>query len=311
MNEPWVVGIDVSKHHLDIAILPTGEIFRAPNDADGHQRLIARLAEVEVERIALEATGGYERAAAIALTDAGLPVAVVNPRQTRGFAQALGKLAKTDRIDAITLARFAHALKPHVRPLPTPAQRELAELTARRRHLVSMIGSEQQRLCAARSAAVKSSVTATLTYLRRQRADIDRALLAAIELDPAWRARSELLKSAPGIGPVTALTLLAELPELGQLNAKQIAALVGLAPVNRDSGAKRGQRHIRGGRARIRKVLYMATLTAVQHNPTLQAFHHRQLANGKPFKVALTASMRKLLVTLNAMTRHQQTWNPA
>jgi len=311
MNEPWIVGIDVSKHHLDIAILPAGEAFRVPNDSEGHQRLINRLRfAASVERVVLEATGGYERAAAIALANGNLPVVVVNPRQTRAFAHATGKLAKTDRLDALTLARFAQALKPDVRPLPTTAQRELAELVARRRHLVTMIGSEQQRLQAARSAAVKSSISATLRYLRSQRAEVDRALLAAVELDPAWRARGELLQSVPGIGPVTALTLLAELPELGSVTAKQIAALVGVAPLNRDSGNKRGKRRVHGGRKSIRKVLYMATLTAVHHNPTLQAFHQRQLASGKPFKVALTASMRKLLVILNAMTKHQEAWNP-
>ncbi|MEJ2667877.1 MAG: IS110 family transposase [Deinococcales bacterium] len=312
MNEPWIVGIDISKHHLDIAILPTGEALRVPNDSKGHQRLINRLRfAASVERVVLEATGGYERAAAIALANGNLPVVVVNPRQTRAFAHATGKLAKTDRLDALTLARFAQALKPDVRALPTPAQRELAELVARRRHLVTMIGSEQQRLQAARSAAVKSSISATLRYLRSQRAEVDRALLAAVELDPAWRARGALLQSVPGIGPITALTLLAELPELGSVTAKQIAALVGVAPHNRDSGNKRGKRRVHGGRKSIRKVLYMATLTAVHHNPTLQAFHQRQLAAGKPFKVALTACMRKLLVILNAMTKHQEAWNPA
>jgi len=311
MNDSWVVGIDVSKHHLDIAILPTGDTFQVPNDAGGHKRLTDRLHLAGgVERVVLEATGGYERAAAITLADANLPVVVVNPRQTRAFAHATGKLAKTDRLDAISLARFAQALQPDVRPLPTRAQRELAELVARLRHLVTMIGSEQQRLQAARSATVKSSITATLRYLRKQRAEVDRALLTAVALDPAWRTRGKLLQSVPGIGPITALTLLAELPELGRVTGKQIAALVGVAPHNRDSGSKRGKRRVHGGRGSIRKVLYMATLTAVHHNPTLQAFHQRQLANGKPFKVALTASMRKLLVILNAMTKHQQPWNP-
>lgn len=311
MAEAESVGIDVGKYRLDVALLESGKVFSEPNDPDGRQRLIKRLLLVDdVERIVLEASGGYERAAALALADAGLPVAAVNPRQARDFARASGALAKTDRLDAITLAHFAKALKPEVRPLPSPEQRELAALAARRRQLVVMIGSEQQRSQAATSDRVREDIHASLTFLREHRARLDEALLEAIQLSPAWRWRAKPLSSVPGVGPVTTLTLLAELPELGSLNAKQIAALAGVAPMNRDSGKKRGKRRTIGGRASLRKVLYMATLTGIQHNPTLKVFHQRLTTAGKPFKLALTACMHKLLLILNSMLKNNQTWTP-
>lgn len=311
MNEPYVVGIDVGKDRLDVAILPSGEMFDLPNDVDGHQRLIERLnASGEIDRVVLEATGGYERQVAFALFEAGFPVAIINPRQTRDFAKATGRLAKTDRIDAVALAEFALAIRPELRDLGTPKQQELANLIARRRQLVTMIGSEQQRLKAASSDLVKEDITVTLAFLNERIQQIEAELHDRIRLDPTWRARGKLLKSVPGVGEITSFTLLATLPELGTLNAKQIAALVGVAPMNNDSGRKRGKRRTKGGRSSVRKVLYMATLTAVRWNPTLKAFYGRLITAGKLPKVALTACMRKLLVILNAMVKHDTPWNP-
>jgi len=311
VNDTLFIGIDVSKSTLDVAILPTAEVFEVPNDAEGHVRLIERLrAEGTIERIVLEATGGYERACAFALFTADLPVVVVNPRQTRDYARATGRLAKTDRIDAISLAQFAKAVEPELRDLGTPERQELAALVARRRQLVTMIGSEQQRLKTATSDVVRADLDRSLAFLKQSLKKLEKALLEAVKHDQEWRARVELLESVPGIGRITALTLLAELPELGNLSAKEIAALVGVAPMNRDSGKNRGYRRTIGGRARVRKVLYMAALTAAHHNPTLQAFYERLRAAGKHGKVALTAVMRKLLVTLNAMIKTNRAWQP-
>lgn len=311
MKEPLFIGIDVSKSTLDVAILPTAEVLEVPNDAEGHAHLIERLrAEGTIERIVLEATGGYERACAFALFTADLPVVVVNPRQTRDYARATGRLAKTDRIDAISLAQFAKAVEPELRDLGTPEHQELAALVARRRQLVTMIGSEQQRLKTATSDVVRADLSRSLAFLKQSLKKLEKALLEAVKHDPEWRAHVELLESVPGIGRITALTLLAELPELGNLSAKEIAALVGVAPMNHDSGKNRGYRRTIGGRGRVRKVLYMAALTAAHHNPTLQAFYERLRDAGKHGKVALTAVMRKLLVTLNAMIKSNQAWQP-
>ena len=311
MKEPLFIGIDVSKAQLDVALLPTGEVFDLPNDAHGHARLVERLKVMEdIERIVLEATGGYERACAFALFIADLPVVVVNPRQTRDYARATGRLAKTDRIDAISLAQFARSVEPELRDLGTPERQELAALVARRRQLVTMIGSERQRLKAATSDVVRADLERSLAFLADGLKELEKALLEAVKMDPEWRSLVELLESVPGIGRITALTLLAELPELGQLSAKQIAALVGVAPMNRDSGRNRGYRRTIGGRARVRKVMYMAALAASRHNPTLKAFYDRLRAAGKHAKVALTAVMRKLLITLNAMIKSHQPWQP-
>lgn len=312
MNDRVNVGIDVSKCHLDITILPTGELLHVPNDEAGHALLLARLkAEQNLSRIVLEATGGYERKAAITLFEAGLPVVIVNPRQVRDFARATGRNAKTDPLDALTLAEFAVAVKPDVRDLGTPDQHALASLVARRRQLVTMIGSERQRLQAATTTVVRGDVQASLAFLRERLAIMERELLEAIELDPLAQTRMKLLQSVPGVGTITGLTLLAEFPELGTLSAKEAASLAGLAPMNRDSGKKRGKRRTIGGRGRVRKVLYMATLTAVRHNPILQAFYERLTAAGKPAKVALTACMRKLLVILNTMIKNGHSWAPS
>lgn len=311
MTQPTFIGIDVSKAKLDVAILSTGEVLEVPNDADGHARLTKRLkAEGEIERLVLEATGGYERACAHALHAAGLPVVVVNPRQTRDFARATGRLAKTDRIDARSLAEFAKAVKPQLHELATRAQQELGELIGRRRQLVTLIGSEKQRLQQATSHVVRADLQRSLAHLKQRLEELERALLAAVKGDPHWREQLTLLASAPGVGLITALTLIAELPELGSLSAKEIAALVGVAPMNRDSGKVRGQRRTIGGRGRVRKVLYMAALTATRHNPALKAFYERLRAAGKLAKVALVAVMRKLLVALNAMLKNNQTWQP-
>lgn len=309
MKEPVFIGIDVSKAKLDVAVLPSGELFEVSNDVEGHARLTKRLnAEGNVERIVLEATGGYERICALALFEAGLPVVVVNPRQTRDYARATGRLAKTDRIDAASLAQFARAIEPELRDLGTAEQHELAALVTRRRQLVSMIGSEKQRLKTATSAFVKADLTANLNALQQRLQNLERALLEAVKCNPHWRQQAELLESVPGVGHITAVTLLAELPELGTLNAKEIAALVGVAPMNRDSGKGRGYRRTIGGRARVRKALYMAALSASRFNPCLKAFYQRLRSANKPGKVALTAVMRKLLVILNSMIKTNQAW---
>jgi transposase len=310
-EQPTTVGIDVGKDHLDVATLPTGETYRVSNDPSGHAELIEGLHALEdLDRIVLEATGGYERACALALADAGLPVAVVNPRQTRDFARASGRTAKTDRIDALALAEFARALRPPVRDLGNERQHALEDLIHRRRQLVVMIGSERQRHAASRNPIVRKSIHKLIGALEGEQRGIERELLRAIEADPGWRERLALLQAVPGVGLVTALTLLAELPELGHLSEKRIAALVGVAPMNRDSGRKHGMRRTIGGRSSVRKVLYMAALSASQRNPVIQAFYARLRAAGKPAKVALTACMRKLLTILNAITKTGRSWEP-
>jgi transposase len=310
-EHPTTVGIDVGKDHLDVATLPTGEVYRVTNDTSGHAELIERLHALDdLDRIVLEATGGYERAAALALADAGLPVARVNPRQTRDFARASGRTAKTDRIDAVALAEFARALRPPERDLGNEQQHALEDLIHRRRQLVVMIGSEKQRRQASRNAVVRKSIQTLIATLEVEQRGIERELLRAIEADPGWREQLALLQSIPGVGLVTALTLLAELPELGSLSDKHVAALVGVAPMNRDSGRKHGVRRTIGGRSSVRKVLYMAALTATQRNPVIQAFYERLRAAGKPAKVALTACMRKLLTILNAITKTGRSWEP-
>jgi transposase len=301
------VGIDVSKAALDVAGWPGGEAWRVGNDAGGVAALADRLAGLRPRLAVLEATGGLERAAAEALAAAGLAVAVVNPRQVRDFARATGRLAKTDALDARVLARFAAAVRPEPRPRPAADAIELRALVERRRQVAEMLVQERNRLpgLPARAAA---RVRAHVGWLEAELAELDRELAGAIEADPERRARDALLRSAPGVGPVLAATLLAEVPELGALGGKQLAALVGVAPLNRDSGAHRGKRAIWGGRAAVRATLYMATLAATRHNPVIRAFYARLLAAGKPKKVALVAAMRKLLTLLNAMLRDRAPW---
>jgi transposase len=258
----------------------------------------------------LEASGGYEQEAAATLASAGLPVVVVNPRQVRDFAKATGQLAKTDRLDALVLARFAEAVKPEIRPLPDAATEELRLLLVRRSQVIGMIAAEKNRLKTA-VPAVRKHIKAHIAWLEGQRDDLDAELRGRLKASPIWREKEQLLRGVAGIGPVASLTLLAALPELGTLSRKEIASLAGLAPIARDSGTLRGKRTIWGGRARVRQGLYMATVSATKHNPVIRAFYQRLIAAGKPPKVALTACMRKLLTILNAMLRTNAPWQPA
>lgn len=302
----WL-GIDVSKARLDLAVRPSGEQWQVPNAEPAFPALVARLQTLAPTLIVLEATGGLERPVVAVLAAAGLPVAVVNPRQVRDFARALGRLAKTDALDAQVLAEFGERLQPPVRPLPAATTRELQALVGRRRQLVEMLTAERNRHHAA-AGRVRELIATHLTWLEQQLADLDGDLDQTIQASPAWQVQADLLRSVPGVGPQLSRTLLAQLPELGQLNRKQIAALVGVAPLNRDSGTLRGKRTSWGGRATVRTGLYMATLSAVRYNATLQPFYQRLLAAGKPKKLALVAGMHKLLLILNAVVRSQQPW---
>jgi len=311
MEHSHFVGIDVSKAHLDVHVLPTGDSFRVSHDDDGLVTLIERLRPVAPVVLVLEATGGYEVTAAATLASAGLPVAVVNPRQIRDFARATGQLAKTDILDARVIALFAEAVRPAPRPLPDEQARALGELIARRRQLVDMLGAEQNRRRLLHDRRLQRHVDAHIAWLEEALRRLDHDLTTLIRSTPVWRETEDLLRSVPGIGPVTACTLIADLPELGHLDRRRIAALAGLAPFARDSGAFRGRRMIAGGRAHIRRVLYMATLTAIKHNPAIRVFYLRLVAAGRPGKLALTAAMRKLLTVLNAMLRDRRPWQPA
>jgi transposase len=301
------IGIDVAKAQLDIAVRPSGEQWIAAHDAAGIAELVTRLQALAPTLVVLEATGGRELPLAAALATAGLAVAVVNPRQVRDFARAVGQLAKTDALDAQLLARFAEVVQPASRPLPDAQAQELSALLARRRQLIGMRTAERQRLETALP-AVRRHIARHLAFLEQELADLDRHLHDAVRTSPLWREQENLLRSVPGIGPTTALTLLAEVPELGHLDRKAIAALVGVAPLNCESGTLRGRRIIWGGRARVRAVLYMATLVATRHNPPIRAFYARLCAAGKPKKVALTACMHKLLLIANAILRQRTSW---
>jgi transposase len=304
------IGIDVSKATLEVATVPASAPQQAPNDEAGIATLLAAWRAAPPTLIVAEASGGYESALVAACGLAGLPIVLVNPRQVRDFARALGRLAKTDAIDATTLALFAERVRPAVRPLPDAAAQALGALVQRRRQLLDMLGAERQRRRQAAVKRVVRSLDQHIAWLERQLADVDDTLRRQVEASPLWRAQEDLLRSVPGVGPTTALTLLTELPELGRLSRRQIAALVGVAPFNRDSGQWRGRRTIWGGRATVRATVYMAALTAVRCNPVLRAFHARLRAAGKPPKVALIAVMRKLLTIVNAMLAHQQPWAP-
>lgn len=305
------VGIDVSKEWLDVHVLPSGESVRVENDGSGIDRLKERLAGLAPERVALEATGGLEMLAAAQLSAAGLPVIVVNPAQVRSFADALGKRAKTDPIDAAVIAAFVAAIRPELRPLPDAETRLLAELVARRRQIVQMIVAEENRLRAARGRQALKSIRRLLAALKRELEAIDADIDGHIRKSPLWLVRQDLLTSMPGVGPTVARTLLAELPELGSLDRRQIAALAGLAPFTRQSGTWRGRSFISGGRSPVRAALFMAALVASRHNPVLKAFRDRLVAAGKPKIVAVIATMRKLLTILNAMIRDQKPWQTA
>ncbi len=308
-DAPLFVGIDVSKRCLDVAVRPTGEVWQSPNDACGITTLVEHLVELAPCLVVLEATGGIELALTVEGAAAGLPIAVVNPRHVRDFARAGGKLAKTDALDAQVLAHFAEAMQPESRPLPDATTRELKALVARRRQLVEMITAEKNRLRSA-TPLVRPQLQGHIRWLESSLGELDKDLGDYIRSSPIWRANDKTLRSTPGVGPVLTMTLLAGLPELGELNRGQIGALVGVAPFNRDSGTLRGKRSVWGGRSQVRAALYMATLVATRFNPVIRDFYQRLCAAGKPKKVALTACMRKLLVILNAMIKHNRTWNP-
>jgi transposase len=305
-----IVGIDVSKDRLDVFMRPQGEAFAVSRDGSGLEALVERLSQLSLRRAAVEATGGFETVVAAALAAAGLPVVVVNPAQVRAFARAVGKRAKTDPIDAAVIAHFAAATEPEVRPLPEAETRILADLVARRRQIIHMIVAEKQREKRA-AGRMKSSIARLLKALQAELSEIDRDIDDAVRGSPAWREKEDLLASVPGVGPVLARTLIAELPELGTLDRRQIAALAGLAPWTRQSGRWRGKSFIGGGRASVRTALFMSALVARRHNPVLAAFHQRLIAAGKPKMVALVAVARKLLTILNAMLRDKTPWQNA
>jgi transposase len=305
------VGIDVAKQHLDIHVRPTDERFRLLRDEAGLGNLVERLRPLGPVLVVLEATGGYEVPVAAALGSAGLPVAVANPRQIRDFARATGQLAKTDTLDALIIALFAEAVQPEARPLPTAQAQALGELVARRRQLTDMLGAESNRQQQAHDPRLQRRIATHIRWLTKALAELEADLDDTIRSSPLWRAQDNLLQSVPGVGGVTAFTLIADLPELGHLDRRKIAALVGIAPLNRDSGAWRGRRMIAGGRPTVRCVLYMAALTAIRFNPVIAHFYQRLTAAGRPKKVALIAAMRKLLTMLNAILRDQRPWQPA
>lgn len=302
------IGIDVSKDRLDVAAnTPLIAPFHFPRDHGGLADLVERLKPFQAERIAIEATGGFETVVTAALAAAGLPVVVVNPAQVRAFALALGKRAKTDPIDAAVIARFAEATRPDLRPLPDAQTEALGDLVARRRQIIAMIGAENQRLKRASTRTAKS-IKRLLKALEKELADIDQDIDDSIRRSPNWLGKVELLKSVPGIGDQIARTLIAELPELGSLDRRQIAALVGLAPWTRQSGQWRGKSFIGGGRAAVRTALYMGALVAARHNPSLKIFRDRLVEHGKPKLVAIIAVARKLITILNAVIRDNQPW---
>jgi transposase len=304
---PCFVGIDVAKAQLDIAVRPSGERWAVPNDTGGVATLVEQVQALHPTLIVLEATGGLERIATAALATASLPVVVVNPRQARDFARATGQLAKTDALDARALAHFADVIRPTPRPLPDAQTQELRALLGRRQQLIGMRTAEQHRL-AGTSERLTQDIEAHIAWLNARIATLDADLETMLRASPLWRDNDDLLQSVPGIGPVCARTLLLELPELGTLTRQQIAALVGVAPLNCDSGTLRGRRTIWGGRAHVRTVLDMGTLVATRFNPQIKTFYQRLLAAGKRKKVALTACMHKLVTILNAMLKHRTSW---
>ena len=305
-----IVGIDVAKDRLDVAVRPSGELFVVERNAGGLELLVERLKPLAPALVVLEATGGFETVAAAALAAAGLPVVVVNPAQVRAFAKAIGQRAKTDPIDATVIAHFAQATKPEPRALPDEATRLLADLVARRRQIVEMIGAERQRENRA-TARIRKSIARLIKALEKELASVNGDIDDAVRGSPAWRDKENLLASVPGIGPIIARTLIADLPELGVLDRKKIAAVAGLAPFTRQSGQWRGRSFIGGGRTSVRTALFMGAMTARRHNPILKAFFARLIAAGKPRMVALIAVARKLLTILNAVLRDQKPWQTA
>jgi transposase len=305
------VGIDVAKDRLDVHLRPSGEAFAVARDGEGVARLVERLRVLAPQLVVMEATGGYETIVASAVAAAQLPLAVVNPRQIREFARATGKLAKTDRLDAAAIAHFAEAVRPPARPIADAQALMLGELVARRRQVVEMMVAERNRRRMATQRRVLKAIERHLAVLQAELSELEGDIDGAIRNTPAWQQEADLLKSVPGIGPVTLRTLIADLPELGQLTRRKIAALGGVAPINRDSGTMRGRRAIAGGRASVRATLFMATLVASRANPVIAAYYNKLRAAGKTGKQALTACMRKLIVILNAILRDQKPWQIA
>ncbi len=303
-----IVGIDVSKNRLDVAVRPTGEVFAVARDAEGLDTLVTRLKPLAAAVVAVEATGGYETVVAASLAAAGLPVVVVNPAQVRSFAHALGKRAKSDPIDAQVIAHFVEATRPAIRPLPDAETRLFADLMARRRQIVAMMVAESQRQKVVADKRLQKSIARLLAALQKELSSLEALIDEAVRGSPAWRDKEDLLASVPGIGKVIARTLIAELPELGTLDRRQVAALAGLAPWTRQSGTWKGKSFIGGGRADVRAALFIGAMTAARHNPELKAFRDRLVQAGKPKLVALVATARKLLTILNAIIRDRQPW---
>ena len=311
MSTETMVGVDVSKAHLEVGVLPSGEVCQEANEPTAIARLVKRLLRLAPKLVVMEASGGLEIPVVAALARAGLPVVIVNPRQVREFARATGRLAKTDKIDALMLALFGDRVRPEVRPLPDDVAQAFEALLARRRQLVAILAEEKTRLKQARSRPVAEGIRRHIRWLENEIKDVERDLTKGVRDSPVWKAKDNLLRSAPGIGRIVSFTLLGDLPELGRLNRKQIAALAGVAPHAADSGTLRGKRIIWGGRASVRQSLFMAVLAACRCDPGLRAFHDRLTSSGKPPKVVLVACMRKLLTALNAMVRDATPWNPA
>ena len=303
------VGIDVSKDHLDVAVLPSRDTWRTPNDPQRFEELIEKFALLEPELIVLEATGGYERSVLAALAARGLPVARANPRRVHQFGKSSGALAKTDRLDSLVIASYAERMRPEPRPVPDDQAQLLKDLVTRHRQLIGMRAVEKTRLKNA-PPPTRGSVKKTIRFFSAQVAALEKQIKQLIDACPVRREKKRLLLSVPGVGPATVRTLIAEMPELGELTGKQSAALVGVAPFNQDSGKLRGKRRIWGGRTQVRKMLYMAALVASKHNQTIKTFYERLTEKGKPPKLALTACMRKLIVILNAMLRDKKPWRP-
>ena len=304
------IGIDIAEKHLDVHILPENKDFRVTNDNKGHDELIKRIRQLKPSIIAMEGTGGLEKMLAVSLAQAKLPVAVVNPRQVRDFAKALGILAKTDSIDAKVIARFAKAVKLEPRFIPDSTHLEMNELVTRRQQLIKMRNGENNRCSRAYSEKVRNSHQLIVKFIDKQLTDIDAQIDRLVKSSPIWRAADDLLQSFKGIGPTVARTLIFGLPELGHLNRREIASLVGIAPFNNDSGKHQGKRYIRGGRSNIRKSLYMATISAIRWNPAIKSFYERLIEKDKKKKVAITACMRKIIITLNVMMKNNTYWKP-
>ena len=308
-NSACFIGIDVSKDQLEVAVRPTNEQMAFRNDDDGIDKLIERLQPLQPELILMEATGSYHQLVLARLLASGLAAMAINPRQARDFARAIGRLAKTDSIDANVLAEFADKIRPEIRAVADEATQQLDAICTRRRQLVGMIAAEKNRYHSG-PATIRAQIKKHILWLEKQIQELEDDLDKLIRSTPAWREKDDLLRSCKGIGPTTSHTMLACLPELGLLSRHQIAALVGVAPFNSDTGKHRGQRHIQGGRLDVRCVLYMATLAAIRSNSVIRSFHRKLVCAGKPKKVAITACMRKLLTILNAMVRTNTRWNP-